>query len=155
MLGIFTPSRRATATAVQTFVASAFGDAGVTYLLGLISDALFTYFKKNSNICPSDGDLNLHSFYLFEEFQEDVNNQDKDCIKKVVLLFKSMQWMLFIPVVIQIIGAGFFFVTAFYIVGDKVSEDETDNKAYIRSLIRIKKESDNESESEVRMKFSS
>ena len=90
-------------------------------------------------------DLNVN-IYSFEDFQEDVNGQDKDCVKKVLLLFKSMQWTLFIPVVIQMIGAGFFFITAIYIVSDKISEDETEGNAHIKSLIRIKRESDNDSE---------
>jgi len=146
VLYIFVPSRRATATAVQTFVASAFGDAGVTYLLGLISDALFKYFMKINNVCRDPRDVDVYSYFPFEDFQEDVLNLDKDCVQKVTLLFKSMQWTLFIPVVIQIIGAGFFFITAIYIVNDKVPDDKIDGKAQIKDHILIKRESDNESE---------
>ena len=138
---IVIPTLRGTAGAVQFFIASAFGDAAATYLIGFITDTLKAYFKKsraNANcivlqILRDKVDWSKFVFPFssyssdqnYEEI-EDQNNQDK-CISDPEIYFKSYQLTLLpIAVVIQIIGAVFYFITAVYIVRDQVYEEVPD-----------------------------
>ena len=129
---IVIPTRRSTATAVQMFAASAFGDAGITYFLGLISKALKKNFEQDATVCPGSEKEQWNFFHPYRYFYNnyglntdfgdtaDVDQNtleaEEDCIKEVVFKFRSLQWTLFITIVIQVIGAVFFFIASVYIV---------------------------------------
>merc|ERR1712112_600943 len=65
---IVIPTRRSTANSVQLFVASAFGDAGITYFLGLISKALKKNFEQNATVCPGSEKEQWNFFHPYRYF---------------------------------------------------------------------------------------
>ena len=65
---IVIPTRRSTATAVQMFAASAFGDAGITFFLGLISKALKKNLEQNAKVCPGSENEQWNFFHPYRYF---------------------------------------------------------------------------------------
>ncbi|XP_049873486.1 protein spinster isoform X3 [Pectinophora gossypiella] len=88
------PPRRATAEAFQILISHMFGDAGSPYLVGVISE----FLKRSMSDYPAEAAS--HS-----------------------VQFHSLQYALFVTCFIEVIGAIFFFLTAFYIVRDKMKVD--------------------------------
>ena len=102
-MSLVTPTNRGTATALQTLVGHALGDAGSPYLIGLISDQLLTLMTGGVLPC--------------EERQV-----SGTCIEKPVYLdyrYLSLLYSLLTNCGVQLIGGTLFFITAIYIVEDK------------------------------------
>ncbi|XP_026327124.1 protein spinster isoform X2 [Hyposmocoma kahamanoa] len=93
-LYVVIPPRRSTAEAFQILLSHMFGDAGSPYLIGVISEALKKALSTNHNEQPTAS-----------------------------VQFRSLQYALFVTCFVEIIGAVFFFLSAVYIVRDKLKVD--------------------------------
>jgi len=107
LLYIVTPTCRGTAEAIQILASHAFGDAGSPYLIGLVSDGLYQYLRNAGDGCALDED------------NKDII--EGDCTKDVEFRFHSLQYSLFTNFGVEIIGGILFFITAIYIVRDKLA----------------------------------
>ncbi|XP_026327125.1 protein spinster isoform X3 [Hyposmocoma kahamanoa] len=94
ILYVVIPPRRSTAEAFQILLSHMFGDAGSPYLIGVISEALKKALSTNHNEQPTAS-----------------------------VQFRSLQYALFVTCFVEIIGAVFFFLSAVYIVRDKLKVD--------------------------------
>jgi flagellar biogenesis protein FliO len=115
LLYVVSPTRRGTAEAVQILVSHALGDAGSPFLIGLVTDGL-----KNITITESAGyckKLNNPTSVL-ENLPGSVNKTMTICEANID--FYSMQYSLLINVFVVGLGALFFFLTAIWIVKDKL-----------------------------------
>ncbi|XP_049873485.1 protein spinster isoform X2 [Pectinophora gossypiella] len=104
VLYVVIPPRRATAEAFQILISHMFGDAGSPYLVGVISE----FLKRSMSDYPAEAAS--HS-----------------------VQFHSLQYALFVTCFIEVIGAIFFFLTAFYIVRDKMKVDRAIAEAEAQS----------------------
>ncbi|VVC26629.1 Hypothetical protein CINCED_3A023943 [Cinara cedri] len=115
LLYVVSPNRRSTAEAFQILISHSFGDAGSPYLIGVISEMLKNFFKK-SNIpllLASVTSLSNNSLQI-ADVKDNKNN------------FQSLQYALFISIIVEVLGAIFFFFAAHHIVKDKeLAETET------------------------------
>jgi len=132
LLYIVTPTCRSTAEAIQILASHAFGDAGSPYLIGLVSDGLFEFLKTSGKVCVAaaaanatlEAETDSHQIAEYSLGQgEDVieAGMDADCTEEIVYKFQSLQYSLFTNFGVEIIGGILFFITAIYIVRDKLA----------------------------------
>ncbi|XP_043253648.1 protein spinster isoform X2 [Colletes gigas] len=98
LLYVVIPTRRSTAEAFQILIAHAFGDAGSPYLIGLLSEGLKKVLLPDSN---------------------------KHEVTDELVEFRSLQYALFLTMIVEVIGSLFFFFTALHIQKDKALVDLT------------------------------
>jgi len=150
LLYIVTPTCRSTAEAIQILASHAFGDAGSPYLIGLVSDGLFEYLKNSSTVCVTaaafaNGNVNqtaalgtvgdsidltgqqLSEYSLVDDLNEE------ECVEEVYFKFKSMQYSLFTNFGVEIIGGVLFFITAIFIVRDKLKCENASAEMKLKS----------------------
>merc|ERR1712110_967405 len=106
LLYIVTPTCRSTAEALQILASHAFGDAGSPYLIGLISDSIFKHYSDTGNVCPTE-----------EPF---LTEQSEGCVKEEVYEYQSLLYSLMTNIGVEFVGGILFFITAIYIVKDKL-----------------------------------
>ncbi|XP_050427807.1 protein spinster isoform X2 [Adelges cooleyi] len=115
LLYVVSPIRRSTAEAFQILISHAFGDAGSPYLIGVISEMLKKLLTKGA--IP----VVLSSVVLVSN-----NLNDNKTLEDDRIVFRSLQYALFITSFIEILGGLFFFFTAYYVIEDKeLAESET------------------------------
>ena len=147
LLYIVTPTCRSTAEAIQILASHAFGDAGSPYLIGLVrsknqqmefgsfngvlfvqvSDGLFEFLKTSGTVCVAAAAANAtqpleaetDSLQIAVLGQED--DLEAECTEEIVYKFQSLQYSLFTNFGVEIIGGILFFITAIYIVRDKLA----------------------------------
>jgi len=114
-LYVVIPTRRSTAEAFQILLSHALGDAGSPYIIGQVSEIL----KKSWAPAVDDFDVDL----------ADHNVHNVSCSGSTINFntvqddFKALQYSLFISVIVEVLGAFFFFITAWYIIDDKARVD--------------------------------
>jgi len=129
LLYIVTPTCRSTAEAIQILASHAFGDAGSPYLIGLVSDGLFKFLKTSGNVCVAAAATNVtrsleaeaDSLQIAEYSLGQEEDLEAECTKEIVFKFQSLQYSLFTNFGVEIIGGILFFITAIYIVRDKLA----------------------------------
>jgi len=125
LLYIVCPTSRSTAEAIQILASHAFGDAGSPYLIGLVSDGLLSYLKTNGNVCPVNVTQSMEHdpTYQISDYTiiDDDNIDGEDCTEEIFYKYQSMQYSLFTNFGVEIIGGILFFITAIYIVRDKLA----------------------------------
>ncbi|XP_043253649.1 protein spinster isoform X3 [Colletes gigas] len=104
LLYVVIPTRRSTAEAFQILIAHAFGDAGSPYLIGLLSEGLKKVLLPDSN---------------------------KHEVTDELVEFRSLQYALFLTMIVEVIGSLFFFFTALHIQKDKALVDLTIADKYL------------------------
>merc|ERR1719150_2351804 len=123
LLYVVSPTRRGTAEALQILVSHALGDAGSPFLIGVITDSL-----KNNSISEDTGycnGLKSRNLYL-SEVHGVGNKQITRCEANID--FYSMQYSLLLNVLIVGLGSIFFFLTAIWIVGDKIRAESQEKE---------------------------
>lgn len=129
LLYIVTPTCRSTAEAIQILASHAFGDAGSPYLIGLVSDGLFKFLKTSGNVCVAAAattvtrslEAETDSLQIAEYSLGQEEDLEAECSKEIVFKFQSLQYSLFTNFGVEIIGGILFFITAIYIVRDKLA----------------------------------
>jgi MFS family permease len=118
LLYVVSPTRRGTAEAFQILVSHALGDAGSPFLIGMVTDGL-----KNNTITKATG-------YCDKLTSPDLElNNLPGALNKTMTVceanidFYSMQYSLLINVFVVGLGAVFFFLTAIWIVRDKIKAE--------------------------------
>ena len=104
LLYIVTPTCRSTAEAIQILASHAFGDAGSPYLIGLVSDGLLSYLAQSRHQCHE-------------------GEEGTDCLPKPEYQkykYQSLLYSLLTNCGVELMGAILFFITAIYIVKDKL-----------------------------------
>jgi len=109
LLYVVVPTRRSTAAAFQILLSHALGDAGSPYLIGKVSDALKTILSKSTVIIIKSANATTDATTPPAIVEEDP-----------LVEFHSLQYALFMTCFIQVLGAVFFFITSFYVTGDKL-----------------------------------
>jgi len=141
LLYVVTPTCRSTAEAVQILLSHTFGDAGSPYLIGLISDGLFTMMVSGAATCRSIvqdmADANsteaaiINSMKMMEEenatessmLVEEVGmvlNSTTSCDQSWEM-YSSLQYSFFSNSAVEVIGGFLFLITAIFIVRDKLA----------------------------------
>jgi len=140
LLYVVTPTCRSTAEAVQILLSHTFGDAGSPYLIGLISDGLFTMMISGAATCRSImqdmSDANsteaaiINSMKMMEEenatesmlVEESgmVLNSTTSCDQSWEM-YRSLQYSFFSNSAVEVIGGFLFLITAIFIVRDKLA----------------------------------
>jgi len=140
LLYVVTPTCRSTAEAVQILLSHTFGDAGSPYLIGLISDGLFTMMVSGAATCRSImqdmSDANsteaaiINSMKMMEEenatesmlVEESgmVLNSTTSCDQSWEM-YRSLQYSFFSNSAVEVIGGFLFLITAIFIVRDKLA----------------------------------
>ena len=138
LLYVVTPTCRSTAEAVQILLSHTFGDAGSPYLIGLISDGLFTMMVSGAATCRSvmqdmaaanstDAAI-INSMKMMEE-----ENATESMVEEptIVLnstscdqsweMYRSLQYSFFSNSGVEVIGGFLFLITAIFIVRDKLA----------------------------------
>jgi len=142
LLYVVTPTCRSTAEAVQILLSHTFGDAGSPYLIGLISDGLFTMMVSGAAACRSIvqdmADANsteaaiINSMKMMEE--ENATESSSMLVEEsgMVLnsttscdqsweMYSSLQYSFFSNSAVEVIGGFLFLITAIFIVRDKLA----------------------------------
>ena len=142
LLYVVTPTCRSTAEAVQILLSHTFGDAGSPYLIGLISDGLFTMMVSGAATCRSIvqdmADANsteaaiINSMKMMEE--ENATESSSMLVEEsgMVLnsttscdqsweMYSSLQYSFFSNSAVEVIGGFLFLITAIFIVRDKLA----------------------------------
>lgn len=127
------PTRRSTAEAFQILFSHALGDAGSPYLVGQISEVLKTAFSNSTAAIPAVRDMIVNTtlstltpgdFSMTETLPSDSCNTTTHFDPATVDVdFKALQYAMIITIVVELLGAFFFFATAWYIVADKATVD--------------------------------
>ncbi|EFX66569.1 hypothetical protein DAPPUDRAFT_229381 [Daphnia pulex] len=128
------PTRRSTAEAFQILFSHALGDAGSPYLIGQISEILKKSFSTPAAFVEGAMVLNSTVSSIVSDFvtsSPDMNvsaNCSSSGTSSIDLTtvegdFKALQWAMSITIVVEVLGALFFFGTAWYIVEDKAKVD--------------------------------
>ncbi|XP_071449409.1 protein spinster [Hetaerina americana] len=119
LLYVVVPTRRSTAEAFQILGSHALGDAGSPYIVGLISDALIRFLSRSST-------SKLPAAVSLVEFSSTMSSleaptPDEACPQGVEpqVCFHSLQYSLFMPLFVEVLGGLFFILTAMYIVRDR------------------------------------
>ena len=92
-----------------------------------VSDGLFEFLKSSGKVCVAaaaanatrpleDDSLQIKEYSLGQD--EDV---EAECTQEIVYKFQSLQYSLFTNFGVEIIGGILFFITAIYIVRDKLA----------------------------------
>jgi len=100
LLYIVPPNIRSTAEALQILASHAFGDAGSPYLIGLISDSIYSHLSNSTDSC--------------------LISESEDCETDQVQKYHSLLYSLITNIGVEFIGGILFFITAIYIVKDKL-----------------------------------
>jgi len=127
-LYVVIPTRRSTAEAFQILLSHALGDAGSPYIIGQVSELLKQSWAPTADILFDDVDPltngTLSGFPLLRNSTPSVNCSGSTINYSTVQDdFKALQYSLFISVIVEALGAFFFFATAWYIVEDKARVD--------------------------------
>merc|ERR550534_1013335 len=127
-LYVVIPTRRSTAEAFQILLSHALGDAGSPYIIGQVSELLKQSWAPTADILFDDVDPltngTLSGFPLLRNSTPSVNCSGSTINYSTVQDdFKELQYSLFISVIVEALGAFFFFATAWYIVEDKARVD--------------------------------
>merc|ERR1719234_2644064 len=120
LLYIVTPTCRSTAEAIQILASHAFGDAGSPYLIGLVSDGLLGHLTASK-----------------EKGEVEVEADGIDCIPSTDyknFTFQSQLYSLLTNCGVEVIGGILFFITAIYIVRDKLNCESTVASAVVKNL---------------------
>jgi len=118
LLYVVSPTRRGTAEALQILVSHALGDAGSPFLIGVVTDGLKNItISENAGYCDK---LNEPHKVLNTTTQNSITTCQAN------IDFYSMQYSLLINVFVVGIGALFFFLTAIWIVKDKLRAENPD-----------------------------
>ena len=138
LLYVVTPTCRSTAEAVQILLSHTFGDAGSPYLIGLISDGLFTMMVSGAATCRSvmqdmaaanstDAAI-INSMRMMEE-----ENATESMVEEPTMvlnstscdqsweMYRSLQYSFFSNSGVEVIGGFLFLITAIFIVRDKLA----------------------------------
>jgi len=105
---IVIPTRRGFASATQILVSHAFGDAFSPYLIGAMADG----FKPM--IAPGNATQQLSHAATALMGYKDLSPEEYD------VEFRALEYSLFSCCFFQALGAFFFFVVSFYVIGDKI-----------------------------------
>jgi len=118
LLYVVSPTRRGTAEALQILVSHALGDAGSPFLIGVITDSL-----KNHTVSEETGycDELTSRNSIISDTHSIGNKTLTRC--EAVINFYSMQYSLLLNVLIVGLGSLFFFLTAIWIVDDKIKAE--------------------------------
>jgi len=159
LLYVVTPTCRSTAEAVQILLSHTFGDAGSPYLIGLISDGLFTMMVNGAATCRSvmqdmaaanstDAAI-INSMKMMEE-----ENATESIVEESAMvlnstscdqsweMYRSLQYSFFSNSGVEVIGGFLFLITAIFIVRDKlacelaVSEIKFENEQASRPMLK-------------------
>ena len=88
-----------------------------------VSDGLFEFLKSSGKVCVANATRTLEDDSL--QIKEYSLGQDEDveaeCTQEIVYKFQSLQYSLFTNFGVEIIGGILFFITAIYIVRDKLA----------------------------------
>merc|ERR1712038_1739303 len=115
LLYVVSPTRRGTAEALQILVSHALGDAGSPFLIGVVTDGLKNItITENAGYCEKLNDPTK----VLHNIPGSVNKTMTTCEANID--FYSMQYSLLINVFVVGLGAFFFFLTAIWIVKDKL-----------------------------------
>jgi MFS family permease len=121
LLYVVSPTRRGTAEAVQILVSHAFGDAGSPFLIGIVTDGLKNVtITESAGYCEKLEDPNR----VLIDLPGSLNKNMTVCDANID--FYSMQYSLLINVFVVGMGAFFFFLTAIWIVQDKLRAENPD-----------------------------
>jgi len=135
LLYVVTPTCRSTAEAVQILLSHTFGDAGSPYLIGLISDGLFTMMVNGAascgNIVQDMADASsteaalINSMKMMEE-QENVTEEVVMTVNSTSCdhsweMYRSLQYSFFSNSGVEVVGGVLFLLTAIFIVRDKLA----------------------------------
>jgi len=135
LLYVVIPTRRSTAEAFQILLSHALGDAGSPYIIGQVSEILKKHWAPAANISSlvlvdalTMNETSPASSPSFPLLYEDIvleSNCSGSTINYSTVQddFKALQYSLFISVIIEVVGAFFFFATAWYLVEDKARVD--------------------------------
>jgi MFS family permease len=138
LLYVVTPTCRSTAEAVQILLSHTFGDAGSPYLIGVISDGLFTTMVSGAATCrtimqdmavaSSTEAAIINSMKMMEE-----ENATESMVEELTLgsnstscdqsweMYRSLQYSFFSNSGVEVIGGFLFLITAIFIVRDKLA----------------------------------
>jgi len=151
LLYIVTPTCRSTAEAIQILASHAFGDAGSPYLIGLVSDGLFEFLKNSSTVCVTAAFANVNNVNqtvavgtIVDSIEADLSQQiseysleegldGEECVDEVYFKYQSMQYSLFTNFGVEIIGGVLFFITAIFIVRDKLKCENASAEMKLKS----------------------
>jgi len=150
LLYIVTPTCRGTAEAIQILASHAFGDAGSPYLIGLVSDGLFEFLKNSSTVCVTAAFANVNNVNqtvavgTVDSIEADLSQQiseysleegldGEECVDEVNFKYQSMQYSLFTNFGVEIIGGVLFFITAIFIVRDKLKCENASAEMKLKS----------------------
>ncbi|XP_059350810.1 protein spinster-like isoform X3 [Daphnia carinata] len=127
------PTRRSTAEAFQILFSHALGDAGSPYLIGQISEILKKTFATPATTFVNELLLNTTALGAVStstslpetDISANCSSSGTSSIDLTTVEgdFKALQWAMSITIVVEVLGALFFFATAWYIVEDKAKVD--------------------------------
>ncbi|XP_045032560.1 protein spinster isoform X7 [Daphnia magna] len=127
------PTRRSTAEAFQILFSHALGDAGSPYLIGQISEILKKSFATPATTFVNELLLNTTALAAMStstslpdmDISANCSSSGTSSIDLTTVEgdFKALQWAMSITIVVEVLGALFFFATAWYIVEDKAKVD--------------------------------
>ncbi|KAI9560810.1 hypothetical protein GHT06_011762 [Daphnia sinensis] len=127
------PTRRSTAEAFQILFSHALGDAGSPYLIGQISEILKKTFASPATTFVNELLLNTTTLAVMStstslpdtDISANCSSSGTSSIDLTTVEgdFKALQWAMSITIVVEVLGALFFFATAWYIVEDKAKVD--------------------------------
>lgn len=104
------PNRRSTAGAFQILISHLLGDAGSPYIIGVIIDAVRSGITDQSEFCAN-----------LEKPFELISLSGKNVTRcEVYRDFYVTQYSLMVNVAVQVLGGIIFFITAVFIVKDKL-----------------------------------
>jgi MFS family permease len=138
LLYVVTPTCRSTAEAVQILLSHTFGDAGSPYLIGVISDGLFTTMVSGAATCrtimqdmavaSSTEAAIINSMKMMEEenatesmVEESTLGSNSTSCDQSWEMYRSLQYSFFSNSGVEVIGGFLFLITAIFIVRDKLA----------------------------------
>lgn len=138
LLYVVTPTCRSTAEAVQILLSHTFGDAGSPYLIGVISDGLFTTMVSGAATCrtimqdmavaSSTEAAIINSMKMMEEenatesmVEELTPGSNSTSCDQSWEMYRSLQYSFFSNSGVEVIGGFLFLITAIFIVRDKLA----------------------------------
>jgi len=138
LLYVVTPTCRSTAEAVQILLSHTFGDAGSPYLIGLVSDGLFTMMVSGAASCKSimqdmaaansTEAAIINSMKMMEEenvtesmVEESTMVLNSTSCNQSWEMYRSLQYSFFSNSGVEVIGGFLFLITAIFIVRDKLA----------------------------------
>jgi len=143
LLYVVVPTCRSTAEAVQILASHAFGDAGSPYLIGVVADGLKGFLDTTGEICKGTNDT---SFFKSAELNSTVSLEKLDSLNGTLeggitasplgvnaagtedisqpcalVDYKSMLYSLLLNSGVELLGGLLFFLTALFIMRDKLA----------------------------------